>query len=98
MYGTRAAANSWAKEYTGKLQQWGFTRGRSTPCVFFHRKRELLAMVHGDDFVSLGPEEQVRWFHSQMEDTYEVKVRAVLGPDDGDDNEIDVQTKKKCCL
>ena len=39
MYGTRAAANSWAKEYTSKLLSWHFERGRSTPCIFPSRPK-----------------------------------------------------------
>ena len=44
-----------------------------------------MVMVHGDDFVSLGAEEEVRWFHDKMQDTYEVKIRGVLGADPTDD-------------
>ena len=90
MYGTRAAANSWAKEYTAKLLEWGFIRGRSNPCIFEHATRGLKVMVHGDDFVSLGIEEEVNWFHSQMEAAYEVKIRGVLGPEEGDDKKIEI--------
>merc|ERR1711978_399656 len=90
MYGTRAAANSWAKEYTTKLLGWQFKRGRSTPCVFYHSERRLRVMVHGDDFVSLGPAEEVKWFHEQMQDAYEVKIRGVLGAGEGDDKKIEI--------
>ena len=47
-------------------------------------------MVHGDDFVSLGLEADVRWFHSQMEAAYEVKIRGILGPEEGDDKRIEI--------
>ena len=56
MYGTRAAANSWAREYTAKMLSWNFKRGRSTPCIFHHSDRRLMVMGDGDDFVSLGPQ------------------------------------------
>ena len=90
MYGTRAAASSWAKEYTRRLKEWGFRRGRSTPCVFEHEERDLKVMVHGDDFVTLGLEEQIKWFHENMQSTYEVTIRGMLGPEVGDDKRIEI--------
>ena len=47
-------------------------------------------MVHGDDFVSLGTAENIKWFHEQMQDAYEVKIRGVLGPEHGDDKRIEI--------
>ena len=90
MYGTRAAASSWAKEYGSKLKEWGFKRGKSTPCVFEHEERDLKIMVHGDDFVTLGLEEQIKWFHESMQSTYEVTIRGVLGPEAKDDRRIEI--------
>ena len=49
-----------------------------------------MIMVHGDDFVSLGPAEEVKWFHEQMQDTSEVKIRGMLGAEAGDDKKIEI--------
>ena len=49
-----------------------------------------MVMVHGDDFVSLGPAEEVKWLHEQMQDAYEVKIRGVLGAQAGDDKKIEI--------
>ncbi len=49
MYGTRDAARNWQATYTEHLKKIGFTQGRSSPCVFKHKERDLLTMVHGDD-------------------------------------------------
>ena len=35
-------------------------------------------------------EEEVKWFHDQMKDAYEVKIRGVLGADPGDDKRIEI--------
>ena len=47
-------------------------------------------MVHGDDFVTLGLEEQIKWFHESMQSTYEVTIRGVLGPEAKDDKRIEI--------
>ena len=51
-YGTCVAANALAE---------GITEVTSTPCAFYHRRRDLRAAVHGDDFVAVGSCVQVRW-------------------------------------
>ena len=52
MYGTRDAAQNWAKEYADMLVNIGFTQGRASPCVFYHKERGIRTFVHGDDYVS----------------------------------------------
>ena len=49
-----------------------------------HEKKNLRVFVHGDDFVSLGSETEIKWLHEKMASIYEVKVRGVVGPEDGD--------------
>jgi len=51
-------------------------------------KRDIKVLVHGDDFISLGVEQEVRWFHKQMLRAYEVKIRGILGPEQHDDKAI----------
>ena len=52
LYGTRDAAQNWAKEYTRFLRECGFKSGLASPCSFQHRRRELMLTVHGDDLTS----------------------------------------------
>ena len=58
--------------------------------MFEHEERDLKVMVHGDDFVTLGLEEQIKWFHESMQSTYEVTIRGMLGPEVGDDKRIEI--------
>ena len=84
MYGTRAAAQSWSKEYTKTLKEFGFVQHLGSPCCFHLPAKQLKVVVHGDDFVSLGPESAIRWYHEQMTTKYEVKVRGIVGPEPRD--------------
>ncbi len=89
LYGTRDAAQNWAKEYTNTLRTLGFNVGKATPCSFKHCERELFITVHGDDFTVTGPEEDLRWLETKFSDKYEIKA-SMLGPDNGMEAEIRV--------
>ena len=57
MNGTRDAALNWALEYGDTLRAAGYVQGRATPCLFQHAELGVSIMVHGDDFVAVGPEQ-----------------------------------------
>ena len=61
LYGTRDAAMNWAREYTSKLESWGFRKGSSSPCNFYHPAKDVSVTVHGDDFTSAGTESSLMW-------------------------------------
>ena len=46
--------------------------------------------MHGDDFISLGSDEEVKLFHRKMKEAYEVKIRGVLGPEAKDQKLITI--------
>ena len=54
MYGTRDAAMNWSAEYTKTLLADGCEQCKSNPCLFRHPKTKVMIMVHGDDFVAIG--------------------------------------------
>ena len=47
LYGTRDAAQNWAKVYTKFLEECGFKTGLASPCNFEDVNRELKLTVHG---------------------------------------------------
>ena len=54
-YGTRDAASNWEAEVRRVMcSVLGFRVGKTSPCIFFHKERELRCSVHGDDFAVLG--------------------------------------------
>ena len=88
MYGTRDAPINWETEYAEFFEDIGFVRGLGNASLFYHPVRDLMTTVHGDDFTSLAEEEQLDWLLAKMRERYEVKQRALLGPDPSDDKEI----------
>ena len=61
MYGTRAAAHDQLAEVTRTMKDLGFQQGQASLCVFWHRQRDIKALVHGDDFVSSGERAELGW-------------------------------------
>jgi hypothetical protein len=88
MYGTRDASQNWEEEYGSTMLKLGFTKGLASPCVFYHEKRNLRVVVHGDDFTILGWANDLDWFKERITDKYEIKHRGRLGPGDSDDKQI----------
>ena len=90
LYGCRPAGQAWEDHYSRVLVDAGFTRGVSSPVIFFHLSRELWCVVHGDDFMFTGFEEDLDYALGVMEKEYEIKNRGTLGPDNSDVQEIDI--------
>ena len=54
MYGTRDAAQHWEEHYSQAHQEIGFEQGMASTCVFVHKTRNIVVVIHGDDFTALG--------------------------------------------
>ena len=90
LYGTRPAAQSWEEEYGSRMLEWGFEMGKTGPCLFHHKQKNLKTVIHGDDFTILGEEEELKWFKGKMEGVYEIKDKGTLGPEANDQKEVRV--------
>ena len=89
LYGTRDAPQNWEDEYSNYMTgELGFVRGLSNGSLYYHPVRDIETSVHGDDFTSLGTEADLDWFETSLKKRYQVKRRALLGPDASDDKEI----------
>lgn len=89
MYGTRDAAQNWGEECAATMEKAGFTRGKASPCTFNHHYRRLKCYVHGDDFVTVGLDKDLKWMRAELEKAYELKTH-VLGPDKEDLKQVRV--------
>ncbi len=87
MYGTRAAADGWQEEYSTRLVDLGFVQGSASPNVFRHHERQITTSVHGDDFTSSGPANQLDWLETALAEHYELTIAPRLGPGPGDAKE-----------
>ena len=80
LYGTRDAASAWNSCIQEVLvNELGFTRGLTSPCLFYHPGRNLRVLAHGDDFVSLGAPADLYQFRRELEARWLMKFRGMLG-------------------
>ena len=70
------------------MKESGFERGRASPCVFWHKQRNIRAVVHGDDFTVLAKEWGLDWFWKTIQERFDCKKRGRLGPEEGDEKSI----------
>ena len=93
LYGTRDAALNWAQAYSEVLEKMGFKKGQSSPRSFFHEESQIRTVVHGDDFLSEGPDASLRKIDAEMKKTFALKTE-VLGGDPGDVQSIKVLNRQ----
>ena len=67
-----------------------FNQCWSTPCMFWHRERNLRVVIHGDDFTVLGSHVNLMWFRKMIKSRFEAKFRGMLGPSNKDDSEVTI--------
>ena len=89
MHGTRDAAQNWGESYGAFLEQLGFSRGKASPCIFYHGERGLRIVVHGDDFTVMGKEAELDWLRREVVRLL-VKFRGRLWPEEKDDKAVRV--------
>ena len=79
VYGTRDAGKLWEDTYSVALQHLGFSSGDANPCIFHHAERNVMVVVHGDDFTTLGLDSDLDWFEAGLQKYFEIKIRGRLG-------------------
>ena len=67
LYGFRPAAVSWEKHYSEKLVSEGFVKGEGHGVVFYNKERDVSVVIHGDDFMFCGVQENLEWVRDLME-------------------------------
>ena len=80
LYGTRDAPLNWELTIRKIMMKLGFTQGKSNPCIYYHKKRDLRTVVHGDDFTTAGSYENIKWLHESLGKEWMVVERGILGP------------------
>ena len=81
MYGTKDAAANWERKYPKHLVDNGLIRGQASPCAFWNPKTLVRCVVHGNDFIFGGADNELDSHTKMMQDEYDVKARGKLGPD-----------------
>ena len=68
----------------------GLARGKSNSTLFHRQSIGCRCVVHGDDFTFLCCWDHAEELFDKMSWWYDLKVRAVVGNDDGDDKEVTI--------
>ena len=55
----QTGGQAWEEHYSALLKEHGFQRLRSVPVAFVHENRDLMGVVHGDDFVFVALDEDL---------------------------------------
>ena len=77
LYGTRDAPQIWQHEVRGTLTRMGFRQSCLQPSVYIHDVREILLVVHVDDFLVAASQEALEWVFAEMSLSYELKRKVV---------------------
>ena len=72
MYGTRDPPAVWQRLVRKVMTELGFEPSRTTPCVYWHKRRQLRVVAHVDDFLVMGPKEELIRLRSELKRSYEV--------------------------
>ena len=94
LYGFRDAASAWEAFYSERFVGVGFERGKGNGVGFYHLGRDISAIVHGDDFVTVGDPEDLDWIQKLIKGWFEVKVRGRLGSGTDDVKEVEILGRK----
>lgn len=81
MYGTQDAARIFQEDYQGWMPQKGAKFCKLCPSLFRVEERQLLGLVHGDDFLAVGPAESLKWLGQVLSERYTARWEATLGGD-----------------
>ena len=82
MYGTRDAALNWAKAVESAMTGLGFRKGKASACNYRRPARKIDATVHGDDFLIVGSEADLKWVIEGIKKQFDIKSD-ILGPELG---------------
>ena len=96
MCGTRDAAQHWGEACASTMLNIGFNQREASPCTLSHANRGLRCYIHGDDFVTVGADKELKWMKQELEKAYEIKTQ-VLGPNKEDMQQVRVLNRILTC-
>ena len=74
MYGAQDAAANWEAAYSDTFSRMSVQKGVASPCHFLGCAGRLFGMVHGDDFITVAPEDELNELKRAMAVEYETKT------------------------
>ena len=86
LYGTRDAPQLWGEEVRRVMLLLGFRPSALQPSVYVHDEKQMMVVVHVDDFLVSGIEGDLVWFANQLKQHFDLK-ESIIGRDQGDKHE-----------
>ena len=80
LYGTRKASKLWQQLYTKIFGDHGWRRSLIFPASFYNQEEHMGMSCHGDDFIAEGEDSGLDKLTEVMENNFESKVLARIGP------------------
>ena len=87
-YGTRDASQAFEFTVRDSFEKLEFNHGDYSVCVYRHKTKPLTCFVHGDDYVGLGERADLEQFYKDLQATFIVKHRGILGPGTNDKKQM----------
>ena len=84
MYGTRDAPQIWQKEVQRTMESFGFTMSVLQPSVYYHREKDMIVVVHVDDFLCSGNVADLEWLYNSMKQKYDLKRSLMVKSDESE--------------
>ena len=88
MHGTFLAAARWQHLVQKVGTDIGLLSSSNCPCAFGHSARDLDMVVHGDDFIVVGDDDDLDWLSRKLNEKLELVQEARSGP--GSDSDATV--------
>ena len=73
MYGTRDAPQIWGKVVQNTLENLGYAQSVYQPAVYYSREKDVMIIVHVDDFLCVGDGAVLENLHVDLNKSFEVK-------------------------
>jgi len=83
MYGTRKAGQLWQETIYKALEEGAFTVVATVAGMWYHEQRDIVVLVHGDDFLGGAESEDLDWFEKLLQMNFSLKSEGRVGPQAG---------------
>ena len=77
LYGLRDAPQIWKRHLVATLTTMGFSESRTMPGVLRHETRQIWLVVHVDDLLCSGYEQDLQWLRDEMKRHYVLKTQMI---------------------
>ena len=77
LYGTCDAPQIWQFEVRRTLENLGFRRCALQPSVYIHDAKEILLVIHVDDFLVAASQDALDWVYKEVSKVYELKQKMI---------------------